>query len=96
MCPASFQTGAQAWRPGALEDGAAAPKDEAAEAALVPESLERWTENLELFSHKNGELLKILPKAETTILVLTHDGDVQEAELKAGSEGVTQISVIRF
>ena len=96
MCPASFQTGAQAWRPGALEDGGAAPKDEAAEAALVPESLERWTENLELFSHKNGELLKILPKAETTILVLTHDGDVQEAELKAGSEGVTQISVIRF
>lgn len=69
----------------------AAPKVEAAEAAQVPESLEWWTENLALFSHRNGELLKILPKEETTIPELTHEADVQEAESKAGSEGVTQV-----
>lgn len=69
----------------------AAPKVKAAEAAQVPESLEWWTENLALFSHRNGELLKILPKEETTIPELTHEADVQEAESKAGSEGVTQV-----
>ena len=91
MCSASFQTGAQAWRPAALEDGEAAPKDEAAEAAPVPGSLISWTESLELFSHRDAELLKILPKEETTIPVPTHEVGVQEAKSKAGSEGVSQI-----
>lgn len=91
MCSASSQTGAQAWRPGAREDGEAAPKDEAAGAAQVPESLASWTENPELLSHRNAGLLKILPKEETTIPVPTHEVGVQEAKSKAGSEGVSRI-----
>ena len=50
-----------------------------------------WAENLALSSHRNAELLKILPKEETTIPVPTHEAGVQEAKSKAGSEGVSQI-----
>ena len=37
-------------------------QDEAAKAGQMPERLEWWVENLELFSHRNGALLKILSK----------------------------------
>ncbi|XFF88882.1 hypothetical protein AB1E18_015101 [Capra hircus] len=69
----------------------------AAPSAEIPETPRLQGRGGELFAipqsraDRNGELLKILPKEETTIPELTHEADVQEAESKAGSEGVTQV-----